>query len=281
MDGSGEFSGDNLTYIYPDMRSAFVGRFSRGVMVSARTREVVGASSSGDGGFVPVPVFSPESDGDGGGDAVGYSCATRSSVGQNPLVPDPYESRTVQVGPSSFPGAGEGLFARRDLPAGTLVAFYNGVRIPYALGGPKEEWSTSGYKIFINADFTSGERMDIPNNLTDTGRYRATLGHKVNHSFVPNCDQWFFDHPRFGVVPCQRAIRQISAGEEVTMDYEYDPYNCPEWFRKALLDFVAGASEENLEKLNSKYDRFVRSECRMEGHRKFVFPKLDGADFVT
>ncbi len=59
-------------------------------------------------------------------------------------------------------GAGEGLFAARDLPAGTIAAFYNGVRLPYVLGGPKEEWATSGYKIYVNADYKSGERMNIP-----------------------------------------------------------------------------------------------------------------------
>ncbi len=63
---------------------------------------------------------------------------------------------------SALSGAGEGLFAVRDLPAGTIAAFYNGVRLPYVLGGPKEIWETSGYKIYVNADFKSGERMDIP-----------------------------------------------------------------------------------------------------------------------
>ena len=63
---------------------------------------------------------------------------------------------------SAVSGAGEGLFAARDLPAGTIAAFYNGVRLPYVLGGPKEIWETSGYKIYVNADFKSGERMDIP-----------------------------------------------------------------------------------------------------------------------
>ncbi len=64
--------------------------------------------------------------------------------------------------PPDVSGAGEGLFAARDLPAGTIAAFYNGVRLPYVLGGPKEEWATSGYKIYVNADYKSGERMNIP-----------------------------------------------------------------------------------------------------------------------
>ena len=51
------------------------------------------------------------------------------------------------------------MFARRPLPKGTIAAFYNGIRLPYKLrelDQPKEEWSTSGYKIYINADYESG-----------------------------------------------------------------------------------------------------------------------------
>ena len=50
--------------------------------------------------------------------------------------------------------------------------------------------------------------------------YTATLGHKMNHSFVPNCSEWFLDHPRFGVIPCERTIRHIEKGEELLLDYE-------------------------------------------------------------
>ena len=95
---------------------------------------------------------------------------------------------------------------------GTMAAFYNGVRIPYRVfqeGDPKEEWSTSAYKIYINADWKSGERMDIPSEYVSLDNYCATLGHKINHSFRPNCEEWFFDHPRFGLVPCERAKKDI------------------------------------------------------------------------
>ena len=92
------------------------------------------------------------------------------------MVPDPYEAAHVECRESHLRGAGEGLFARKDLPAGTIVAFYNGVRLPFRLGGPKETWDTSCYKIFVNADFASGERMDIPEDMVSQQKYCATLG---------------------------------------------------------------------------------------------------------
>ena len=45
------------------------------------------------------------------------------------LQREPYELEMVEVGKSRV-GLGEGLFALRDVEPGTVVAFYNGVRIP-------------------------------------------------------------------------------------------------------------------------------------------------------
>jgi len=125
------------------------------------------------------------------------------------------------------------------------------------------------------SDFTSGERMNIPDNLVDLGRYRATLGHKVNHSFAPNCEEWFFEHPRFGLIPCERTLRDVAAGEELTLDYEYDPYNCPEWFASALREFVASAEEEDLHGLKARYRKFVRQECPTVAGRRGLLKEYD------
>ncbi len=63
-------------------------------------------------GHVPCPAFSPEDDRD---EPVGLSPSTRTSLGESPTVPDPYESVTVAAAPSCVPGAGVGLFAARLL----------------------------------------------------------------------------------------------------------------------------------------------------------------------
>ncbi len=254
-DTTGTFSGSNLAYIYPDMRMAWVGRFQDGVMVEGKQTEVIAITLQKG---VLTPLFAPPR-----GEAVTFSKSTRTFIGEAPLVADPYETRLVECRRSEVPDCpGEGLFAKEDLTAGTVAAFYNGVRLPYELGGPPEHWDTSAYKIFVNADFTSGERMNIPDNYVSLSRYCATLGHKVNHSFTPNCSEWFFEHPRFGVVPCERTTRPVKRGEELLLDYEYDPYNCPKWFEQALRDFVEHATDEEVAELNPKYARFVKSECK-------------------
>ena len=44
------------------------------------------------------------------------------------MLPDPYELNTVMVKVSKMKGGGEGLFAKVDLPAHQVVAFYNGIK---------------------------------------------------------------------------------------------------------------------------------------------------------
>ena len=128
---------------------------------------------------------------------VNFSLSTRTYQGDQALRPDPYESRLIECRASEIPDSGEGLYAKCDLAKDTVVAFYNGVRLPFdLLGRPAEDWSTSGFKIHVNADYISGLRMDIPPDFVDVSKYCATLGHKMNHSFKANCVAWFFDHPR-------------------------------------------------------------------------------------
>ena len=77
-----------------------------------------------------------------------HSRSTQLSIGPAPLVQDPYESCTVEVNTviwnrdatwvdmtvliaqvrfSQVEGGGEGLYARRNIAKGEIVAFYNGV----------------------------------------------------------------------------------------------------------------------------------------------------------
>ena len=254
-DENGKFTGDKLAYVYPDLETALIGRFKDGILISGVAARISSCEIVNDVMTARFSIITK-------GDEVSYCKSTRTSMGAQLLTPDPYEAKFVRCGMSGVgEDSGEGLFAARDIPKDTVVAFYNGVRIPFALGGPKEDWSTSGYKIFVNADFTSGERMDIPQEFVSRENYTATLGHKVNHSFVPNCFEWFLDHPRFGVIPCHKTKRDLKKGEELFLDYEYDPYNCPAWFELALRRFAETSDEEKLEKLNRRYHKFVELEC--------------------
>jgi hypothetical protein len=51
-----------------------------------------------------------------------------------------------------------------------------------------------------------------------------------NHSFAPNCNWTNADHPCFGFVPSITTIKQVNAGEELTVHYMMDMEDAPEWY---------------------------------------------------
>lgn len=225
-DANGEFTGDEIAYIYPDLHTCYVGSFQKGVMINAVEGTIKDVETTDQNIMKLKFSLNPENnaktyevtkDNITSDDVkismrdskkrykqqlkngVNFSLSTRTYIGDQPLRPDPYETKCVECRVSDIPDSGEGLVAKVDLPKDTIVAFYNGVRLPYEiLGRPPEDWSDSGYKIHVNADWVSGLRMDIPEKYIDLSMYCATLGHKMNHSFESNCFAWFFDHPRKG-----------------------------------------------------------------------------------
>ena len=105
-----------------------------------------------------------------------------------------------------------------------LETYVPQVRLPPEIRG-KENWENSGYKIFANTNELWGERIDIPGDLIYLENYCATLGHKINHNFEYNCTEWFFQHPRHGLIPCTKAVKDIKEGQELFLHYGYDPRN--------------------------------------------------------
>ena len=146
----------------------------------------------------------------------------------DPLAPDPYESKFVNVCSSGILGAEEGLFAKVDISVNT-TAFYNGARVE-SKDVHVNNWETNNYRIFDPTDNPDGA-LEIPVwaqvglgmimlsifvYVQSSTAYCATLAHKINHSFLLNTQFVVFDHPKFGLVPCMVAIADIQQGEEVS-----------------------------------------------------------------
>ena len=77
--------------------------------------------------------------------------------------------------------------------------------------------------------------MNILQEHWDISNYRATLGHKINHSFM-NVNVKFQSviHPRFGPIVAAISLIPITKGEEILASYGYSPEtNVPRWFAKA------------------------------------------------
>lgn len=152
-----------------------------------------------------------------------YGPGTPTTLPAEPLLVDPHEAETVRAGPSSIPGAGTGLFARRRLAAGEVTAFFTGtVRKKCADGDGDTKGTAVPSAHSVDLDDVV---IDLPASLLAEGSYEASSGHLVNFSFSPNVELVPFDHPRFGDVAAVR-VRPgacLSGGNELLLDFPFAP----------------------------------------------------------
>ena len=53
--------------------------------------------------------------------------STKECISKQPLLADPYEDLFVYVDQSLIPDAGQGLFAKVDIEAATVISFYKSI----------------------------------------------------------------------------------------------------------------------------------------------------------
>ena len=110
-----------------------------------------------------------------------------------------------------------------------LFFFYHGLVYRPGEGGEAE---SSDYMIYLDWDNTDhSHSMDLPPQYWSPDQYSASLAHKVNHSFRPNSEFVRFHHPRFGLrCLAIRTFQPIMEGEEIFINYRYDPDSAPAWY---------------------------------------------------
>ena len=80
--------------------------------------------------------------------------------------------------------------------------------------------------------------MNIPQEYWTIDRYRATLGHKVNHNFKnPSTEFGDAIHPRYGPIRTIVATKNIQRGDEIFIDYAYSQDSAiPYWYGHAYKE---------------------------------------------
>ncbi len=124
MDQSGRFTGDKITFIYPDLRTGLRGSFSNGRLVEATEVRIVAERCRG--GLKELLFAPPSKRRKIAGGVPLWRCEETNStwLGSWPLEVDPHERRSVYVADSGIPGSGEGLFAKRRFMPGDLVSYF-------------------------------------------------------------------------------------------------------------------------------------------------------------
>ena len=124
QDSNGTISGNNISYIYPDMETAFVGKFEDRTLRHGKHLKVSEIKCDING--IPyVHKFTKPSLAD---EAIYYYKAPSvNSFGAGPVgVLDPYEKDLLELRNSSIPNAGKGLFLRKNVTKNMVVSFYCG-----------------------------------------------------------------------------------------------------------------------------------------------------------
>ncbi|KAM3937737.1 histone-lysine N-methyltransferase SETD7 isoform 1-T1 [Leptodactylus fuscus] len=224
----GEMTGEKVAYVYPDGKTALYGKFIDGEMLDGKLATLMSVEEG-------KPYFEIV----GGSTVYTFDKSTSSCISTSPLLPDPYESDRVYVAVSMISNAGEGLYAKISVGPHTVMSFYNGVRITHQEVDGRD-WSLNGNTISLDDETV----IDVPDPYNMTTRYCASLGHKANHSFSPNCIYDTFVHPRFGPIKCIRTITAVEKDEELTVAYGYDHNSgekngpeAPEWYQQQLKEF--------------------------------------------
>ena len=135
----------------------------------------------------------------------GAHCAQRTAKGQfcwNHLRTE----RGLQVKKSAVPGAGFGLFAARDLPAGSRID-YTGDRVPL-------DADDDGGAYFLQTKI--GEAIDAARTNAGEGRW----ANDPRGSDQRACAEFVLYTPRGGVrTACLRTTRLVKKGEEILVKY--------------------------------------------------------------
>ena len=178
---SGEFTGKDVLYLYPDLISGIQGQFEDSKLIAGYNCTVEYVELDKESGVLIPKVTKLQCD-TMNNFTVKRDVSTSKRISKTPLIRDEWEKQKVEVRGSEVKtedglDAGEGLFAKAKIENGQVVALFNGVR------QQSEKNSTSDYRIRLNGDTD----IDILDEFKDTKNYCATLGHKTNHSFTPNC----------------------------------------------------------------------------------------------
>ncbi|XP_033615933.1 histone-lysine N-methyltransferase SETD7 isoform X2 [Fukomys damarensis] len=204
----GEMTGEKIAYMYPDGKTALYGKFIDGEMTEGKLATLM-ATEEGRPQFELVP----------GSPVYHFDKSTSSCISTSALLPDPYEAERVYVSESLIPNAGEGLFSKVAMEPNTVVSFYNGVRITHQ-EVDNRDWALNGNTLSLDEDTV----IDVPEPYNHVSKYCASLGHKANHCFTPNC---IYDMPAQQVVFVQRGSQRVprtgatcpSAGSMGTRDW--------------------------------------------------------------
>ena len=174
-----------------------------------------------------------------------YQRPNHLKPGDQPTICDPLERKNIYIGPGVKQ---DGVFARRDIRQGELICYLAGTifnmkdnPIFFRNQTFNEKYASHRNLISLGTDEKGKPlHLNVPEGYWNITQFRATLGHKINHSFVKARSAFdFATHPRYGLIRSVIAIEDIYKDEEIFVNYHYNLGTSIQWY-KELYEFEVG-----------------------------------------
>ena len=223
-------------FVYPDMEAVLVGRFENGTMIAAKPSKIVKERCHK--GVKEIEVAKPKTD----APVFTYNRPTRLRIGDQPTVMDPFDKKNIYVGDGK---KDDGVFAKKDIKKGDVFVYYSGLfwnmteQALYTADTFHNQTMDEYWSIHKNLmNFNGPLVIHIPEPYWNISNYRATLGHKINHSFINSKSNFGLAyHPRFGNIRTLYALSDIAKGEEIFTNYGYriGQKRVPQWYSELYV----------------------------------------------
>ena len=112
---------EDTVFLYPDMRTALVGKFDEGIMIEARSAKVI-AERCNDG-IKEIKLSEVRAD----APSFKYSAPTPTYMGDQLTKMDPYEKQFAYIGNSDW--GDDAVFAKKDIKRNEIVVYFSGIII--------------------------------------------------------------------------------------------------------------------------------------------------------
>ena len=110
--------GDEIIYLYSDLKTALIGKFQNGQMVEAKPSRVIRERCHR--GIKEVLVAEPKAK----SPTLTYHPPNQVQLGNQPKVTDPFDQTQIYIQNTIY---GEGVFAKKKIHKGDIIAYYSGL----------------------------------------------------------------------------------------------------------------------------------------------------------
>jgi len=212
-----DYTQKDVIYLYPDLLHGIKGHFkSNGLLLSGLKGQVSGLLDNNKNEVKKISFDIEDSS-----EEIKADLATKTHLSLHPRTRDPYEATVVDVHKSTIAKAGDGVFLTQDVAANTTVSFFNGIRISKNDVFSWNPFKKSSVYLVETTDEQGNDMfLDIPQNYVSWNKYKASAGHKVNHSKSPNVAYTECEHPVFGKILCLYTLKDLTKGTELFTQYE-------------------------------------------------------------